>query len=63
MKEWHPEKNVGIDPCKCKPQSGKRVWWKCGKGHELIASIQSRTRGRGCPYCSGQISIRPHFIS
>lgn len=63
MKEWHSEKNVGIDPCKIKPHSYKRVWWKCSKGHEWIASIQSRTEGSGCPYCSGQIRIRPHFVS
>ena len=34
--------------------SGKKVWWKCEKGHEWKASPNSRKRGSGCPYCSGQ---------
>ena len=36
------------------PNSGKRVWWKCGNGHEWKARISSRSSGNGCPYCSGQ---------
>lgn len=32
--------------------SGKKVWWKCQKGHSWKASIVSRNRGNGCPICS-----------
>ena len=34
--------------------SNKKVWWKCVKGHEWIASINDRSRGNGCPFCYGK---------
>ena len=35
--------------------SGKKVQWKCSKGHTWIARIADRTtKNLGCPYCSGQ---------
>ena len=33
--------------------SKKRMDWKCKLGHTWSASVASRTRGQGCPYCSG----------
>ena len=51
-KEWHPTKNSELAPHNVSQGSGKKVWWKCSKGHEWEASIYSRTRGDGCPYCS-----------
>ena len=36
------------------PSSGKKVWWKCSKGHEWQAIIQGRNKGASCPYCAGQ---------
>lgn len=48
--QWHP-KNVA-SPDAFKPQSSKKVWWRCDKGHEWEAIIASRTNGAGCPYCS-----------
>jgi hypothetical protein len=35
------------------PKSNIRVWWKCNKGHSWEAQISSITRGRRCPFCSG----------
>jgi len=35
--------------------SGKKVWWKCEKGHEWDAIIGNRAKGRGCPYCAGKL--------
>ena len=34
----------------------KKIWWKCHKAvdHDYQARIQERSRGRGCPYCSGK---------
>ena len=40
------------------PNSGKKVWWKCDKGHEWQATMSSRNQGHGCPYCSGQKVIK-----
>lgn len=53
-KEWHHTKNEGLEPKDVSPGSGKKVWWKCEKGHEWAAQIYNRSNGQGCPYCSGQ---------
>jgi len=34
--------------------SKKKVWWICSKGHEWKASVATRNKGTGCPYCTGQ---------
>ena len=52
-KRQYYEKNVNLKPEDFMPNSNKKVWWKCGKGHEWQAAIYSRNSGRGCPYCSG----------
>ena len=53
-KEWNYEKNNGLTPADVMPNSNKKVWWKCEKGHEWQASIADRNVGRGCPYCAGK---------
>jgi len=53
-KQWHPVKNLGIKPYMLKPNSGKKVWWICKKGHEWEASISNRAKGRKCPFCAGK---------
>lgn len=56
--EWHPSKNVDLLPEEVGAGSGKKVWWKCFRGHEWEATISSRHKGAGCPYCAGQRAIR-----
>lgn len=57
LKEWDYKKNEK-EPFEYKPKSGKKVWWKCKKGHEWQAVIESRTDiGTNCPYCSGRYPI------
>ena len=52
-KQWIIEKNNGILPSEI--IGGKQiVWWRCDKGHEWKASIDSRKRGSGCPICSNK---------
>ncbi len=53
-KEWNHEKNNGLTPADVMPNSNKKVWWKCSKGHEWQAIIGNRNKRRGCPYCSGR---------
>ena len=55
-KEWHPSKNGDLHPGNVSPHSNKTVWWKCDKGddHEWEAPISNRSKGRGCPVCSGR---------
>ena len=51
--QWHPIKNGDLSPSVVSSGSHKEVWWVCDKSHSYQASVSSRTRGRGCPYCSG----------
>ena len=57
-KEWNYEKNSGLTPMDVSLSSGKKVWWKCGKGHEWQATLDSRSGGKGCPYCSGRFAVK-----
>ena len=58
VKEWDIEKNLPLTPKDVSVGSGKKVWWKCNKGHEWQARICNRTGGSGCIYCKGQKSIK-----
>ena len=58
VKEWNYKKNSGLTPMDVLPNSNKKIWWKCSKGHEWQAGIADRNRGRGCPYCSGRYAIK-----
>ena len=51
-KEWNYEKNKD-KPSDYLPVSGKKVWWKCSKGHEWNQTIAKRNT-KGCPYCSNR---------
>ncbi len=55
-KEWHPKNNGDLSPYDVTPGSNKKVWWKCPKGdeHEWKTSINHRTNGTGCPFCSNK---------
>lgn len=52
--QWHPTKNGEMTPQNFAPKSHKKVWWVCPLLHEWEASIDSRSRGRGCSICAGQ---------
>lgn len=54
-KEWHPTKNGSLTPRNVSVFSNKKAWWVCSKGHEWKATINSRSSGTGCPYCSGNL--------
>jgi hypothetical protein len=48
-----PELNVGVDPFKLGPRSGKKLWWRCPDcQHAWAAAPHDRTRGNGCPVCA-----------
>lgn len=38
--------------------SNKTAYWKCYRGHEWQAPIDSRNRGNGCLYCSGRCAVK-----
>ena len=52
--EWHPTKNENLTPQDITFGSGKKVWWQCKNNHEWEASVDNRTKGRGCPVCSSR---------
>lgn len=54
MKEWHPQKNLGLQPSEVLPSSHRKVWWICKFGHEWQAQVNSRIRGSGCPACANR---------
>jgi len=60
MKEWNYDKNnkLKLYPKKLFPGSHRKVFWECSKGHEWMASVNSRTNistgGTNCPYCSNR---------
>ena len=56
-KEWHPTKNAPLLPQDVTANSGQKVWWQCEEGHEWLATIDSRSNGTSCPYCSGRLPI------
>jgi len=53
-KEWHPTKNDNLKPEAVTKSSNKKVWWKCSNNHEWKSSVNNRTYGQNCPYCSGR---------
>lgn len=59
-KEWHPTKNGDLTPNQVRPFSNKKVWWFGSCGHEWQASPNSRSKGTGCPVCSGR-KVLPGF--
>ena len=54
VKEFDLKKNVPLTPKDFTYASNKNVWWKCIKGHEWKTTINNRTHGTNCPYCSGK---------
>ena len=53
LNEWDYKKNKE-DPNKISLNSKIKYWWICSKGHSYESRIDSRNRGTGCPYCTGQ---------
>lgn len=54
LDEWDYDKNGELKPANVGFGSAKKVWWIGKCGHNWDAAINSRTRGLGCPYCSGK---------
>ena len=57
-KQWHPTLNGDITPHDVSRGSIKKYWWLGGCGHIWDASVSSRVKGSGCPYCKGRKPIK-----
>lgn len=51
LDEWNYERNGNLKPDHISIGSSKKVWWKCDKGHEWIATPKQREKGNKCIYC------------
>ena len=54
--QWDYKKNRKR-PVEIHAHSNKYAWWLCHKGHSWKSLINNRTKGLGCPYCSGLLAI------
>lgn len=56
MAQWDYKQNnrIGLDPHELTTGSGLAAFWVCPLGHTWTATINSRNRGNGCPYCAGK---------
>jgi len=63
--QWHPTKNDKLTPADVTAGSDKKAWWKCPKGsdHEWDAKVQERSRGNGCPICSGKRVVKSNSLA
>jgi len=51
--EWHPTLNGSLSASQVSYGSSKAVYWICPQNHTWKTTIQSRSRGINCHYCSG----------
>lgn len=55
LKQWSYDKNCE-KPTEIALGSNKKVWWKCDVcGYEWLSSPNNRSKGVGCPCCSGRV--------
>ena len=59
QKQWDHAANAYLGNLDVKPYSNKIVAWRCdqcpdGHLHQWSASVRDRTRGTGCPQCTGR---------
>lgn len=68
LNEWHPTKNIDVNPSQLVKNSHKVVWWKCpvAEDHEWQAAIYNRfksKKGSGCPCCCGRKTVLSNCLS
>ena len=59
QQQWDHAANAHLGPIDIKPHSNMKIWWTCDQCpdvhlHSWEARVSSRTRGNGCPQCSGR---------
>lgn len=51
-REWDYESNYPLTPDRVSSMSNLDVAWICPKGHRYPMTVDKRSQGRNCPYCS-----------
>ena len=59
QQQWHVDRNMYLGAIKVKPRSNIKAVWTCdkcptGQPHVWSASVNDRTGGTRCPYCSNR---------
>lgn len=62
LSEWDYEKNV-LKPSEIPKTFKEKVFWKCKKGHEWMATVYNRLNGTGCPICNTGNNTRRNRVS
>ncbi len=64
-KQWITEINGELTPYDVTPGSHKKIFWQCPKNKEHIwkTTVYERTKGLGCPYCSGQRACKDNCLT
>jgi hypothetical protein len=52
LADLHPNLNGETDPYTIGASSHRRLWWRCSAGHEWQTTVNTRSRGCGCPNCN-----------
>jgi hypothetical protein len=60
--QWDYGVNKELTPQQVRSQSNRVVGWECGLGHRWLATVQSRTLGKDCPYCHGRTPLRTRLV-
>ena len=56
ISEWS-DRNLPVTAAMVTYGSNKLMWWKGKCGHEWQTSIKARSKGEGCPICSGARAV------
>jgi len=56
--QWDKAKNQGIRPCDVAANDNRKAWWIDDLGHSWEATVASRNKERGCPYCGNRELLR-----
>lgn len=48
-------RNAPLTPQDVSYGSKRKVWWHCSKGHVWQSAVYCRSKGCGCPVCSGKL--------
>ena len=52
-REWDSHRNE-LNLYDMSVSSGQRAWWRCSENHSWQSAICDRSKGNGCPFCSGR---------
>jgi DNA-directed RNA polymerase subunit RPC12/RpoP len=62
LDEWDSQENKGAGLQNLLPNSGKKYWWKCKRGHKWKTSVQARSMGNSCPRCKGKTPMKTRLV-